>query len=91
MENNTEFHIMQEVPRVQKDCSGVEEPYSESVFIYSEDFDMWTIGWFNFDMDEWSHSGEESMKLTCWCYPPSPIAFIKDRQPLAVTHTGYVE
>jgi len=78
---------MQELPKQAKN-----EHFSVAVLVYDEnDPTFCEIGHYNFDTKQWSHFGENSMKLICWCYLPSSSDFlILNKEVLkSVTHEGY--
>lgn len=84
------FYSMQEKPKVATNLYGESELFSVPVLVFeSEEF--CEIGHYNFDTKEWSHFGDNSMQLICWCYIPNPKDFIKNNKLKWVKHTGYIE
>lgn len=67
---------MNEVPKPAKDLKGNLEDFSKTVLIYDKGLDLWTLGWYNYDTNDWDHHMEESMEFIWWCYPPDPTEFI---------------
>ncbi len=89
---NMEFYKMQTLPKQAKDLSGNLEDFSVPVLVFEKsEPDFCEIGHYNFDTKEWTHFGEISMKLICWCYMPNPSEFIKNNDLVHVLHEGYRE
>lgn len=81
---------MQEFPKVSTDLKGNEESFSVPVLVFDESEPTFCeIGHYNFDTKSWSHFGENSMKLICWCYLPNPTEFLKCKNFKSVIHDGY--
>ena len=81
---------MQELPKVATDLNGNEESFSVPVLVFDEKEPTFCeIGHYNFDTNSWSHFGENSMKLICWCYLPNPTEFLKGKNFKSVQHDGY--
>lgn len=84
-----DFKTMQEVPNQATDLKGNLEEFSETVLIYDDRLDLWTLGWYNYDTKDWNHHMEESMEFVCWCYPPNPAEFISKNVLESVKCSGY--
>jgi hypothetical protein len=85
-----EYFKMQELPKVATDLNGNEESFSVPVLVFDETEPTFCeIGHYNFDTNSWSHFGENSMKLICWCYLPNPTEFLKGKNFNSVLHDGY--
>jgi hypothetical protein len=85
-----EFFSMQVLPRTAQDLLGKFEDFSVPVLVFDKsDSNFCEIGHYNFDTKQWSHFGEISMKLICWCYLPDPSEFIKNNNLEYVLHEGY--
>jgi len=82
---------MQKLPQRATDKRGNMEDFSLPVLLFDkEEPTFCNIGHYNFDTETWSHFGEESMKLICWCYIPNPTDYIKKMRFLThVLHDGY--
>ena len=67
--------------------------FSKTVLVYDEsDEGYCELGYFNFDTDQWSHHGDISMNLICWCEIPRNKEYLSQNPNLKTcTHTGYVE
>lgn len=84
-EPDEEFKPMNKFPKQAKG-----EYFSVPVLVFDEnDNDFCEIGHYNFDTQSWSHFGENSMKLICWCYLPNPKEFLKSKNWISVEHDGY--
>jgi hypothetical protein len=86
-----EFHSMQKIPKQATDLNGNIEPFSVAVLVYDDtEHPFCEIGHYNFDTGTWSHFGEGSMHLICWCYLPDPTEFRRNNPDLkSVIHEGY--
>lgn len=90
MENQIEFYPMQQLPKVAKDLLGNEEDFSVTVLVFDKDEpEFCELGFYDFELKEWCVYGELSIDLICWCYPPSPVEFLKDKDFVSVRHHGY--
>lgn len=83
------FNPMHRFPKPNKD----DERLSEIVMVYEVD-DYGEIvdidfGWYDFSQSEWNVLGENSMKLSCWCYPPDPKTYLAGKNFKTTTHKGY--
>jgi hypothetical protein len=84
------FHKMQEFPKRANGSRGIEEDFSIAVLVYDEDQPTFCeIGHYNFDVQKWSHFGDSSMKLICWCEIPDALEFINQNNLQSVEHTGF--
>ena len=89
-EQNNIFNRMQEIPKRATDLAGNFEDFSVPVLVFDKsEHNFCEIGYYNFDTKEWSHFGENSMRLICWCYLPNPSEFIKNNRLEYVLHKGY--
>ena len=85
-----DFHNMQEYPKRATTLNGDDENFSLPVLVFDEDNPSFCeIGHYNFNCEMWSHFGDDSMKLICWCYPPNPTTFLKGKNFESVLHIGY--
>lgn len=85
-----EFYKMQTHPKQATDFLGNLEDFSVPVLVFDKsDLNFCEIGHYNFDTKEWSHFGENSMKLICWCYLPNPSEFVENNNLEYVLHEGY--
>jgi len=48
--------------------------FSKQVLIYSPSLKLHSIGWFDFELDKWSHIADEEMEDFIWTYLPFPSA-----------------
>lgn len=74
------------------DLSGNKLDFSIPVLVYdAEDPSYCEIGHYNFDIKEWEHFGDVSMKLICWCNTPNASTFVNEnRKNLPIElHIGY--
>jgi hypothetical protein len=79
------FYPMQEHPRQKEN-----EMFSVPVLVYDmDDPEFCEIGHYDFDTGMWSHFGDFSMKLICWCYLPDATEFVKNNKLVHVLHDGY--
>ena len=86
-----EFYNMQTLPKRSYDLVGNPEDFSVTVLVFSEDEPTHAeLGFYNFDTEAWSHFGDFSMMLICWCYLPDPTEFLKDKDFVAIEHEGYL-
>lgn len=46
--------------------------FSKQVLIYSPSLKLHSIGWFDFELDTWSHIADEEMDDLVWTYLPFP-------------------
>jgi len=84
MESNIIFYPMSEIPaRDQSDVS-----FSKTVIIYNDKLNFVDLGYFDFEEGQWSHFGENSFLLKCWCYIPKPLE-IEDEKWEIVIPKGY--
>lgn len=84
------FHKMQDFPKQATDLKGNLESFSIPVLVFDKDEpNFCEIGHYNFDTKTWSHFGENSMKLICWCYLPNPSIFLKNNNLEYVLHEWY--
>lgn len=89
-EQRNMFFPMQEIPKKATDLLGRFEDFSVPILVFDKsEPNFCEIGHYNFDTKEWSHFGENSMKLICWCYLPDPSDFIKNNELEYVLHEGY--
>jgi hypothetical protein len=85
------FHKMQEFPKRASGSRGIEEDFSIAVLVYDEDQPTFCeIGHYNFDVQKWSHFGDSSMKLICWCEIPDALEFINQNSLESVEHEGFL-
>jgi hypothetical protein len=90
LESKPKFHKMQEFPKRAEGSRGFEEDFSIAVLVYDEDQPTFCeIGHYNFDVQKWSHFGDSSMKLICWCEIPDAIEFINKNNLESVEHVGF--
>ncbi|MNL87788.1 hypothetical protein D3C87_2171430 [compost metagenome] len=47
------------------------------------------MGFFDFEQGEWSHFGENSFLLKCWCYIPVPSEIIRKNEWKVTSPKGY--
>jgi len=82
------FFPMNELPE-----KSVDDPsFSETVIVYdktSNDHIFENLGYYDFEGSEWTHFGDESMNLICWCYVPDPKKFISSNDLEIALHRGY--
>lgn len=63
-----EFYPMTERPALdESDVS-----FSKTVIIFGEKFNIVTLGYFDFEINEWSQFSDSNFLLMCWCYIPEP-------------------
>lgn len=63
--------------------------FSKTVIIYGENMNDLGLGYFDFEMNEWLHLGENTFLLKCWCYVPDPLRAIKEKHWTVVAPKGY--
>lgn len=74
----------------EKDANAKEESFSKMVLLYdADDLDFCELGYYDFKSKEWVVFGDFSLKLICWCYPPSPKGIIETSVMPTSTHRGY--
>ncbi|MNK10875.1 hypothetical protein D3C87_289070 [compost metagenome] len=84
MENNIIFYPMSELPaKDESDAS-----FSKTVIIYNNKLNFVDLGYFDFEEGQWSHFGENSFLLKCWCYIPTPLV-IEDEKWEIIAPKGY--
>jgi len=54
-----------------------DESFSKTVLVYGEAMNDVGLGYFDFEMREWLHLGENTFLLKCWCYLPNPKTVVK--------------
>lgn len=80
-----EFFQMNEFPEKEDN-----ETFSKTVLVFEEgDNSFCDFGYYDYKANEWNVLGGMSMKLICWCYPPNPAEFLKDKSYTHATHYGY--
>jgi hypothetical protein len=85
-----QFYSMNCFPEKAKDLKGNKECFSVPVLVFDEDYPTFCeLGNYNFDTGKWSHFGDNSMKLICWCFLPNPTDYIKNNKLYSVKHEGY--
>lgn len=67
MEENM-FYPMSQKPLPDESDSS----FSKTVIVYSDNDSAIGFGYYDFEIDEWLHSGDNSFLLKCWCYIPVP-------------------
>jgi hypothetical protein len=66
-----------------------DESFSVTVLVYSEGFRNIELGYYDFETNRWSHFGDNSFLLKCWCYIPLPEVNINENEWEAVMPKGY--
>jgi hypothetical protein len=66
-----------------------DESFSKTVIIYGEGKGYVELGYFDFEQGQWSHFGNNSFLLKCWCYIPEPQVIIENKEWHAVPPRGY--
>jgi len=65
--------------------------FSKTVIIYGEKLVEVGLGYYDFEMNEWLHLGENTFLLKCWCYVPDPVDAIKASNWASVAPRGYLK
>ena len=68
--NKTVWHKQSHRPEIDKNC---ELNCSRSVLLYSPNLELYSIGWFDFERDEWHHIADEEMKDFIWTELPKHL------------------
>ena len=85
-----QFYNMQRLPKVAKGINGQPQEFSVPVLLFDKDDPTFCeIGHYDFKNKTWTHFGEMSLKLICWCYIPNPTNFLKNKEFEYVIHEGY--
>lgn len=63
--------------------------FSKTVIIYGEKSSEIGLGYYDFEMNEWLHLGENIFLLKCWCYIPNPNENTKGRTWKLLAPKGY--
>lgn len=79
------FYPMSQYPEADES----DPSFSQTVLVYGDNLNFVELGYYDFEKKLWAHFGEGSFLLKCWCYIPSPEAFIKAKQPVGVKHLNY--
>lgn len=66
-----------------------DDSFSKTVIIYGEGQGYVELGYFDFEQGQWSHFGNNSFLLKCWCYIPEPGAVKENKEWQAVAPRGY--
>jgi hypothetical protein len=65
--------------------------FSKTVIIYGERAEVVELGYYDFEQGQWSHFGQNTFLLKCWCYIPDPDIVIKDKNWQLFTPKGYIK
>jgi len=79
------FYPMALIPEADE----VDASYSKTVLVFGEKRQFVELGFYDFESKQWSHFGEDSFLLKCWCYVPNPENYLKANNPVSVKHAGY--
>jgi hypothetical protein len=82
---HVEFYPMSEVP----ECEENDPSFSKTVIIYGDKKDFIEFGYYDFEIKQWAHFGENISLLKCWCYIPDPDVLKKDTKWNAIKPKGY--
>ncbi|RWW91829.1 hypothetical protein [Flavobacterium cerinum] len=63
--------------------------FSKTVLIYGNERNLVELGYFDFEVDQWSHFGKNLFLLKCWCYIPNPAMYINTKDWEVITPKGY--
>jgi hypothetical protein len=82
---NVIFHPMSEIP----DADESDASFSKTVLIYNDTLKVTEFGYYDFEEGQWSHFGNNTFLLKCWCYIPDPAAAIPQPDWAAIAPKGY--
>jgi hypothetical protein len=82
---NIKFFPMSEYPLADES----DNSFSKTVLVYTEGFKSTELGYYDFETCRWSHFGDDSFLLQCWCYIPSPAADVREKNWKVITPKGY--
>jgi hypothetical protein len=63
--------------------------FSKTVIIYGEKPDIVELGFYDFEQGQWSHFGNNSFLLKCWCYIPDPGQVRRKKEWESIIPKGY--
>jgi hypothetical protein len=63
--------------------------FSKTVIIYGDKPDVVELGFYDFEQGQWSHFGNNSFLLKCWCYIPDPGAVRQNKDWEGIAPKGY--
>ena len=84
MESNIVFYPMSELPEREES----DPVFSKMVIIYNDKLNSVDLGYFDFEEGSWSHFGESTFLLKCWCYIPKPVVIEQEEWEI-VKPRGY--
>lgn len=79
------FYPMSELPVPDESDAS----FSKTVIIYGDDFNFIDLGYFDFEVEQWSHFGKNTFLLKCWCYIPTPSEIIREKNWEIIAPKGY--
>jgi hypothetical protein len=83
--DTSKFYPMTEWPTPDES----DKSFSKTVIIYGDKPDVVELGFYDFEQGQWSHFGNHSFLLKCWCYIPDPGTIRQSEDWVATEHRGY--
>lgn len=80
MENSTVFYPMSTIPMPDES----DQTFSKTVLIYGDKSDFVELGYYDFEVSQWSHFGSNIFLLKCWCYLPDPGMIANSEWPVII-------